>query len=283
MNEMRPKPQAVLLWDLEGQEFSHTFTYVGDPRRLADLAPEMDAVADEMFAAFRDAGYKIGLTLRPSSFAVGATLPASCQEDVNRGFSKSFPATSQDVFIKIDAIPPHRGYECRAPNTWAPAGARFPNYQTQYNDENITYAILAEKVAYAQKRWGATMFYVDSTVNTRGDPMSVKVFRRLQEKFPDTLFMPENANYYYYGAAAVYGQGNMGAFDVPAEAKEMYPDAFRVLQVSDTINHNDPDVYAKLVQSVRNGNILMVNGWTSDPKNAVILRAYRDGGFQSQR
>ena len=61
LNAMNPKPQGIMVWDLEGQEFYQYFSYVGYPNKLHDLAPEMDVVADAFFAKFRNAGYKIGI------------------------------------------------------------------------------------------------------------------------------------------------------------------------------------------------------------------------------
>jgi len=58
--------QGVIVWDLEGQEFPHATSYIGDPRALPKLAPEMDAAADEMFQKYRDAGLRVGITIRPS-------------------------------------------------------------------------------------------------------------------------------------------------------------------------------------------------------------------------
>src|SRR5262249_26824329 len=55
LNKMTPRPQGIIVWDLEGQEFNHYFTYIGNPQRLRELAPEMDAVADQMFAKLTSA------------------------------------------------------------------------------------------------------------------------------------------------------------------------------------------------------------------------------------
>ncbi len=54
--------QGAVVWDIEGQQFPHATSYLGDPR---SLPPEIDAVADEFFKVFRDAGLKIGVTIRP--------------------------------------------------------------------------------------------------------------------------------------------------------------------------------------------------------------------------
>ena len=61
----RTGAQGAIIWDLEGEEFPHKTTYIGDPRMLQRLAPEMAAAADEFFARLRSAGLRVGLTIRP--------------------------------------------------------------------------------------------------------------------------------------------------------------------------------------------------------------------------
>ena len=61
----RTGAQGVIVWDLEGEEFPHKTSFIGDPRLLNRLAPEMAAVADEFFQRLRNAGLKVGLTVRP--------------------------------------------------------------------------------------------------------------------------------------------------------------------------------------------------------------------------
>lgn len=54
--------QGVIIWDIEGQEYPHAMSYVGDPRHLPE---EVDPVADRFFQKFRDAGLRVGVCLRP--------------------------------------------------------------------------------------------------------------------------------------------------------------------------------------------------------------------------
>jgi hypothetical protein len=61
----RTGAQGVIVWDLEGEEFPHKTTYIGDPRLLSRLAPEMAPVVDEFFERLRNAGLRVGLTVRP--------------------------------------------------------------------------------------------------------------------------------------------------------------------------------------------------------------------------
>ncbi len=54
--------QGVIVWDIEGQEYPHATSYLGDPR---SLPPEMEAAADEFFQVFRLVGLRIGVCIRP--------------------------------------------------------------------------------------------------------------------------------------------------------------------------------------------------------------------------
>ena len=39
--------QGMLVWSLEGQQYPQDISYIGSPDMLPELAPEMDAIADE--------------------------------------------------------------------------------------------------------------------------------------------------------------------------------------------------------------------------------------------
>jgi len=57
--------QGMVVWDLEGMQYTK-INYVGDPRMLQTLAPEMEyrGAVDAYFKKFRDAGLRVGLTVR---------------------------------------------------------------------------------------------------------------------------------------------------------------------------------------------------------------------------
>src|SRR5208283_1013781 len=58
--------QGLIVWDIEGQEMPHAISYIGDPRMLPKTAPEMDRFADAFMRKFSDAGFKLGVTIRPT-------------------------------------------------------------------------------------------------------------------------------------------------------------------------------------------------------------------------
>jgi hypothetical protein len=265
MNAMVPKPQGIIVWDLEGQEFIHAMTYVGHPDNLPTLAPEMDAVADQVFAAFRNAGYKVGVTIRPQDFGVGSTLPSTCTASATYNLA--------DKFVLTTATPPNRGYVCTATNTWTVAPMSQP-YEQSWNDDDTTIlASLEKKISYAQTRWGATLFYIDSDVWVNGDPLSSTVFRTLQQQFPNALLIPETTRPYTFGTAAGYGAGKAFAYyGTPASATMVYPQAFSVIDIASV--GLTAAVNLTLAQSVKNGDILLFPAWYAAPEVTATQSIY---------
>ncbi|BDI32086.1 hypothetical protein CCAX7_41370 [Capsulimonas corticalis] len=71
--------QGMIVWDVEGQEFPQPTSYVGDPTQLSVRAPEMDPIADQFFQKFRNAGLRVGVTIRPQQLV---TSPSPQQNEV---------------------------------------------------------------------------------------------------------------------------------------------------------------------------------------------------------
>ena len=142
---------------------------------------------------------------------------------------------------------------------------------------------MIRKIAYAQKRWGCTLFYVDSNVwpgpdieNNMGlgGLMAPVIFKDLAEKFPDCLIMPEHEGEGdYWKFTAPYGDLQHFRIDVPRKVKATYPKSFQVLIIGDA---TVTDV--QLQHSVQEGNILMFRAWYPDPVNERIRRAYQKSG-----
>ena len=118
--------QGVIVWDIEG-EGDPWATYDGSPNMLPQIAPEMDAVADEFMAVFNDAGLRVGVCIRPQ---------------------------------QLTRVP---NYDPSNPKSepWEQIDLERPDNST--DNEAIT-KLLAEKIAYANKRWNATLFCEKSSV-----------------------------------------------------------------------------------------------------------------------
>jgi len=211
--------QGMITWDIEGQEYPHATSYLGDPR---SLPPEMEPVADAYFKTFTDAGLRVGICIRPQ-------LPVrTAYGDGVRQLEAA------DAEANLDA-----------------------------------------KIEYGKKRWGCTLFYIDSN----GDPnvpMPAEWFCRLAAKHPDCLLMPEHENPQYYTGTAPYRcYANLKQLGTPDYVRRLYPDAFCALY----IGHGDPEpVKEQLVQDVKRGDILVVHGWYSPDNHKVVQWIYDQAG-----
>ena len=211
--------QGAITWDIEGQQYPHATSYIGDPRLLAKLAPEMDAVADDYFRVFKDAGLKVGICVRP-----------------------------QQLTFDAAGVPDQKEVADPA-------------------------AILIDKIGYAKKRWGATLFYVDSNGGPF-DPTDAEVFARVAAKFPDVLLMPEHQTLKYQAYTAPYNdlRYESGTSD---EARSAYPRAFSVIKgdVAELTAQR-----ADLVRDVRNGDVLIFNAWYDSEEGQLVKSIYKEAG-----
>ncbi len=201
--------QGMVVWDLEGQEYDHKISFIGDPRIAETLAPEWRGVIDEFFARFRAAGLRLGLTIRPQQFENGR------QRDV-----------------------------------WNPS------------------TLLNEKIAYAKRRWGVTVFYVDT--NRWGYLiLPAPILRRVERAHPDVLLLPEHEWPGYYAFSAPLRNLRKEPARPPWLAS-LYHRGFNVIFISD----GDPaNRLAELKAATRAGDILMFRGWFPDRGNAVVRAA----------
>ncbi len=136
-------------------------------------------------------------------------------------------------------------------------------------------ANLIRKINYARKRWGCTIFYVDSNVDPQtGLPMDYTVFKKVSEKFPDVLLIPEHESALYYGYTAPYEEMRSGAVLVKEDVKSIYPQAFWVLNVADGLKGSEKDDLRNLINCLNEGNILLFRAWFNDePTNNLIKKA----------
>lgn len=222
--------QGMVLWDLEGGTFPHAITYIGDPRLVRLLNPQMDLFSDEAIKKLKDAGLRVGITLRPSRVVYDAE--------------------------KNSARHLHTGVE--------------------------PLSELEAKIDYAKQRWGCTIFYVDTNFFWRpygpdkkfqSGRLTSDLWRKLRTKYPDTLFIPEFTATGDYASVAGYGEADMGDYGMPAMAKALYPDAFRVIVIEDA----DPsEKFDRFVEALKNRNCLMTFGQGATNLNAVMIRRMQE-------
>ncbi|MDA0840185.1 MAG: hypothetical protein O3B01_10880 [Planctomycetota bacterium] len=143
---------------------------------------------------------------------------------------------------------------------------------------------MIEKITYARKRWGCTIFYLDSDVYVEEDPklpgieatqsllLGSAQLRQVAEAHPDVLVIPEVEDLQNYAYGAPYLQLNYDKLAAtPPEVLRAYPNAFGVIVIVDS---QIEGVREQVVQAVRRGDILFYRTWFGDSWNKTIKAIY---------
>jgi hypothetical protein len=139
-------------------------------------------------------------------------------------------------------------------------------------DENAA-QILRDRIAYAKRRWGCTLFYVDSTATVSG-ALNPDVFKAVADAYPDVLLIPENESMRYFAYSAPFNSYmHHKITSTPIGARLVYPNAFSVLMAPEGDRPEDHDA---LVSAVRHGDILLFNGWYAGDEAAKIKKLYEE-------
>jgi len=133
----------------------------------------------------------------------------------------------------------------------------------QAAEDETAAQILRERIAYAKRRWGCTLFYVDSTANING-ALNPDVFKAVADAYPDVLLIPENESMRYFAYSAPFNSYlHHNVTSTPAGARMVYPRSFSVLMAP---GGDRPEDHEALVAAVRRGDILLFNGWYEPDK-----------------
>lgn len=219
--------QGMITWDPEGQQYLGA-CYYGDPRLTPKLAPEMEckgesnsATIDKYFKKFRDAGFEVGVCIRPQqiTFADGKPTQGAATDARSAGILKS-------------------------------------------------------KIAYARRRWGCSLFYIDSTVAKPFRPLDPNVFKEVAIAYPSVLLMPENESMRYFAySAPLNSYVHHRITSAPQGVRTLYPKAFSALLFGDI---KKPDDEAFLVAAMQRGDILIFNCWYSNPGAMKLKTLYEE-------
>ncbi len=231
--------QGVITWDLEGEQYPQTTSYVCSPDQIASVAPEMESAIldanspyfgqkldDAYFKIMTNAGLRVGLCLRPQAFTLASNGTAS---------------------------------------------------QIYLTGNSAIIANLEAKARYANTRWGATLFYVDSTVDVNGGTLDPAIFQQLITDLPAFLFIPEESTPRYYAySAPFYSFIFHTTTGTPASTYIFYPNAFGANLVNDVSASTLATYQPQLTQAVKAGDILMGHAdyWqANDPTLVAIYQA----------
>lgn len=232
--------QGAITWDIEGEEFPQTTSYVCEPDNIAQIAPEMESVIsdgsspyhgmkldDAYFKTMTDAGFRVGVCIRPQHF------------------TQHSDGSAEQVYL----------------------------------DDSAVAAEIIRKMKFAHDRWGATLFYIDSSVESNGAVLDAGIFQQAAQALPDSLLIPEESTPKYYAYTAPFQSflfhGDTGT---AASVYAYYPHAFSV----NLINDVDPGKLAAavpaLTASVKAGDVLMTHADYWQANNPTIVSMYQAAG-----
>ncbi len=115
--------------------------------------------------------------------------------------------------------------------------------------------LLLKKIDYAHQRWGATLFYIDST----GGLLSPDEFFRLSwlaRQRPGVLLIPEHHQPLYSGFSAPYSALRSNGSATARVLRLFFPHAFEVLNISGASQRSD-----EMATAYRNGDVLLFPAW----------------------
>ena len=113
---------------------------------------------------------------------------------------------------------------------------------------------LVSRIQYAQNRWGATIFYIDSN-----DYFDSDIFRQVATAAPGVLLIPEHSQLMHYAYGAPYIDARNADPCTPADVRKIYPAAFSVVNFVDLSTY-----YARYDKAKQCGETDLFRGSFSD-------------------
>lgn len=232
--------QGAITWDIEGEQYPQDTSYVCSPDQIATVAPEMESVVTDRSSPY------FGMKLDDAYF----------KTMTDAGFRVGVCVRPQQFGINPDGTA-----------------------QQTTLDTSLVAAQLIRKLKYAHDRWGATLFYIDSTVDSLGGTLDASIFQLAAAALPDSLLIPEESTPRHYAYVAPFKSfifhGDLGT---DSTVYNYYPNAFSANLVNDV----DPGVLsaaqAQLTQQVKQGDILMAHADYWQANNPVIVQIYQNAG-----
>ena len=240
-NLQRLDAQGAVTWDIEGEQYPQETSYVCSPDQIGTAAPEMESVVtdltsrykgmhliDAYFKTMTDAGFRVGVCVRPQHFAINPD------------------GTAQQTYLPASAVA----------------------------------AELIRKMQYAHRRWGATLFYLDSTVEADGAVLDASIFQQAAAALPDSLLIPEESTPKHYAYSAPFlsfiFHGDLGT---NSAIYNYSPRAFSVNLVNDVNAATLAAHQSALTASVASGDILMVHADSWQANNDTVVAIYRNANL----
>ena len=236
--------QGVITWDIEGEQYPQNTSYVCSPDQIASVAPEMESAVLDTGSPYYGQGLDDAYfkTMTAAGLKVGVCLRPQV-------FTLASNGTASQAFLTGNAA---------------------------------IIANLEKKARFANTRWGATIFYVDSTVDSNGGTLDPAIFQQLITDLPSFLFIPEESTPRYYAySAPFYSFIFHTTIGTDPSVYDYYPKAFGANLVNDVAASTLAQHQGQLTQAVAKGDILMGHADYWQANNPTLVDIYNAAGVSS--
>ncbi len=234
--------QGAITWDIEGGQFP-SCVYYGTPHLQPKTAPEMEEPVE---IEANEAGVikKLRMPVADAYFRI-----------------------FRQAGLRVGVCLRPQGMRQDANGVWSQA---MLNDQEAYDD-------LKADIEYSRKRWGCTLFYIDSTITRRADDanrhdiMAAWVLEKLYAENPDVLLIPENQTLRYHTVSAPLDSlAHHGVTNTYAPIRRIWPQAFICTMANDGASvmgkdRNTPELLerrrSEMIAAAAAGDIYMIAGW----------------------
>lgn len=148
---------------------------------------------------------------------------------------------------------------------------------------------LAAMIAYAKKRWGCTLFYLDSNSYvedgtkdgaTPSHFITAAMMEALHAAHPEVLVIPEHPHPGYHACSAQYRELRGGSTGTPAAERARDPHAFSVISFAGMPDDGWYTNWERLADCVQQGDVHLFDGWYPSSWNELSRLVYRQAAYQ---
>jgi len=231
--------QGVIVWDLEGAEYWHPLTYIGNPHQMSFVSPEMERLSNEFLKKFTAAGLRVGLCIRPTELGLGIRPHA-------RFYHRDVPNPVEHLDQKIAYCKKRWGVTIF------------------YFDSNV----------YPVGDWDP--WWSGATDERIRWVMPTPIIRELAERHSDVLIIPEHETGAYHLYAAPYKTQIIDEYRGDPRVQAIYPQAFSLVTSQGLRMESEWETY---VAGAVRGDVMFCEGWYNPLHNAYAKLIREEAGY----
>lgn len=137
----------------------------------------------------------------------------------------------------------------------------FSLSEARHKPSDDPYLTLCRKITYAHSVWGCRLFYVDSNYDGQDRLLPAIIFKRLMDKFPNCVIIPEAEDLAYHLWTVPYRELRRGETGTPTDVLSVIPNAVSIINCS---GGNIREAASVLRANPAN-RILLVDMWWKNP------------------